>query len=265
MAITSQKGAPNADNVTQGKFSLVRIHLCEASVPTPLPVVPVEIEGIQDWSGGQPSPEVEEKVYHQGGGMNYAWKRFNYTTQLTITFLNGYVFSELEKFLGLTFESGTTAGMPLIPKDNSYPQFHFEGVIRQDDNTTHLGSYVLPDCVMEPVAWDNPLDGGDITVTFTSQKVPILIPSGTQLIYDLFTGDGSTTDFTLSATPLDFVTASNYRDFAYDDLIYVKEKASTADTGTEQTTGWEVSTVTLTATTAPAASTVVQVPYIAVT
>jgi hypothetical protein len=88
------------------------------------------------------------------------------------------------------------------------------------------------------------------------------ICAGTEAVYDVFTGDGSTVAFTTSGTALSLGTASTEKYLDYDKLAYVKEQATGASTGTLKKTGYSLASTTLTATTAPATGTKVQVLYV---
>src|SRR4030042_5332146 len=101
MAVSTQLRMPDLNQVTQGKFTLCRIWQCEATAATP--VTPLNISGIQSWNIGEPSAEVDEKIFHHGGGRDYARKRALYTIPFEINFLTGYAFPELENLKKLTW------------------------------------------------------------------------------------------------------------------------------------------------------------------
>ena len=88
-----------------------------------------------------------------------------------------------------------------------------------------------------------------------------MLMAGAELVYEQFDGDGSTTDFVLGNTPLNLATAASWDHLYFDDFVYIKTKASTASTGTIQTSGYSLTTATITATTAPASGTTLQVLY----
>jgi len=258
MAINSQKGAPAANDVVQGKFSLVRIYRCEASVAAP--VSAIEIEGVQSFSVDPANWGYTKKVHQFGGGDEAYQKRSDPTWSGSISFLNGEGYYQLADFLGLTW---TTAGSTIIPAyaDNDDPDFILEVIAREDDNVTHVYSECVPDAILDDFGMNQVLEDSEWSINFHTRRFPFALCSGAELVYDQFSGDGSTTGFTLSSTPLTLNTATNYKYMNYDEMYYVKTKASTASTGTIQRSGWSNSTVTLTATTAPANGTTVQVLY----
>lgn len=262
MAVTDQLGAPGVEKQVHGKFTLARFVRVEADAAAP--VVWTNIYGLQAWRLGDPTPDVSEPVFQQGGGNERSIKEFGYTWPVEIDFLKGDSYTELAAFYGQTFTSAGSAFLPFV-KQNDYPKIHLEMIIRDSSNSTHLASILIPDLVIESTSWDHPIDASLITIKGYTRRLPGAIASGCEAVYDVFTGTGSTTAFTLSATPLTCETASNWQDLYYDNLLIVKEKATSASTGTPQTSGYSASGVTLTATAAPAASTKVQTLYIKAT
>jgi len=258
MAVTSQKGAPALNDIALGKFALVRIIRTEASVAAP--VTAIEIEGVQSFEVGAAEWGYTKRIHQFGGGSKYAEKKSDPKWSGSLTFLNAEAGNQIADMLGLTW---TTAGSVILPsyENNDYPDFILEVIARDDDNTTHLYSMVVPDVVINDWAVSMSLEDTDFTLPFHTREFPFKLCSGAEIVYDEYTGTGSTTAFTLSSTPLTLATASTYRLMYYDELYYVKEKASTASTGTHFTSGYSNTTVTLTATSAPALGTVVQVLY----
>ena len=116
--------------------------------------------------------------------------------------------------------------------------------------------------IIDVPGFENPLDYTDVTIPFHTYHMPLFIASGTELVYDVFTGDGSTTSFTLSDTPLKIATASDYRDLVLDNVIFVKVKASGASEGTRQTSGISYSAGAVSFTTAPASGSSIQILYV---
>jgi len=258
MAVTAQMGAPEAEKLVQGKFTLGRFYRCEAEAAAP--VASTNITGLQAWEFGEPDVDFSAKIFQQGGGDEHTVIERGFRWSGTLSFLKGDSWDRLAEMRGVTLGKTNNAILPLY-KENDYPQFIFEGIVRQSDNNTHLGSVVIPDMILGHISWDHPLDDSLFVLPWASKRFPFLMTDGAELVYDVFTGDGSTTSFTLSSTPLTLSTATNWRLMDYDTLYYVKEKASTASTGTLQRTGYEVDGVTLTKTSAPEAGTLVQVLY----
>lgn len=258
MAVGTQMGAPSPEKLVLGTETLGRFHRCEASVAAP--VTPVNFTGLQDWNIDAPTIGYSKELFQQGGGQESTMVDRRRRWSGTLSFLKGDSWTQMAAMLGITFASASEAMMPMY-KENDYPDFVFEGIIRQSDNTTHYASVVIPDITLGDVAWSHPIDDALVVIPFTTKRFPFWIPSGTEIVLDKFTGTGSTTEFTLSATPLTW-TSSYYHLSTYDSFIYVKEKASGDSTGTIMTTGYSNVTTTLTAATAPAASAEVSVLYI---
>lgn len=263
MAVTENIGAPSSDLLTVGRCGLMRIFLCEAAVAAP--VTTTTLYGVQSYDIGNPSEEINAKVFHIGGGHEYRQKRMGFTYPISITMLDGYAFQEVEKFYNRTFDSSNDAFIPFDPLKDEDPQVIIELIVRQDDTATHLGSVLFADMIIDPLSFSQGLDQNTFTINGYTKRPPGLMPSGTEVVYDQFSGDGSATDQTLSSTPLTVCTASLYHNLHYNELLYVKEKATGESTGTIQTSGYSNTGTTLTADTAPAASTTIQALYIKAT
>jgi len=263
MALTDQLGKPAENDIQQGRYTLTRAHLCEAAVAAP--TIPVNLDGVQSVSWGPVEWGATRSVFQQGGGDEALETRRDPKVSGQITFLRGAGFDELAELLGITWvNSGGYASLPYF-NESDMPVCTFECIARAADNVTHLFSQVFPDAILLGYAWDNPMDDSEWALPFYSRREPFPLCGGAYMVYDQFTGDGSTTDFTLSQTPIDLVDASNRRYWDYDNFVYIKEKASGDSTGTLQRTGYSNVTTTLTAATAPAAGTVIQVLYAAAT
>lgn len=258
MAVNTQLGAPSASKLVQGKFTLARFFRCEASAAAP--VSSSDLTGLQAWNISEPDIKFSAEIFHQGGGDEGTIIERGHTWPFTLSFLKGDAWDQLAALRGVTFGTSNDAILPLMKK-NDYPEFILEAIVRDSDNETHLGSVIIPDLIIDNVSWDHPLDDSLFVVNCHTRRLPFLLTDGAELVYDVFTGDGSTVDFSLSSTPLNLTTATDWEYLDLDTIYYVKEKASTASTGTLKRSGYSESTGTLTASTAPAASTLVQVLY----
>lgn len=265
MAVNTQLGAPASTDQVQGKYTLVRFIRNEGSV-TQGATASTDLYGVQEWNIGDPDIKYTDEIFQQGGGDDALMLERGHTWPITIDFLKGKAWTQFAALYGISdWGTSGTAAMPFVKK-NDYPAFNLECIVRDPDNETHRGSIIALDFVITNVSWDHPMEDSLFQVQGYTRFSPVMAPAGSELVYDQFTGDGSTTAFTLSSTPLALLTASEWDQyFYYDELYYVKEKASSASTGTFKRSGYTQSTTTLTATTAPAASTIVQVPYLKAT
>jgi hypothetical protein len=261
MSLTGQLAAPTKDALQKGRFTLNRVYRCEASVAAP--VSASNISYIQSVTL-DPATFDETEIFHQGGGDESTTDRINYRWTGSINVLKGkapYVLSQLR---GITWDTGNDAAIPLR-WDNDYPQVHWEAIVRKSDNTDHIFTLLIQDMVIDDPGFDNPLDYSDLTIPFHTKHMPLFVAEDAEVVYDEFSGDGSTTDFTLSSTPLNLATASSYEDLVLDNIVHCKVKASGESTGTRQTSGISVSGTTFTFTSAPAAGSTVQVLYVKAT
>lgn len=258
MAITDQLGAPAATSYKQGYYTLNRIWRCEAAVAAP--VTPTNLNYIVQIEIGEPSYRVDVDVYQQGGGDDYTKVRKGPTWTGTITVLGGKIGDVLKDIFGLTWSTAGDA-MVALNHDDDYPEIIWEAVCRDVDNSTHLFSLIIQDLVIDSKGLSSPMEYSDETIPFHTYHMPFLLCSGSELVYDQFAGDGSTTDFTASSTPLNLTTASNYDDLVLDDCVFIKTKTSTASTGTRQKSGVSAAGGVFTYSTAPAASSTVQLLY----
>ena len=249
---------PSDNDIQEGRYTHVRFVRNEASVAAP--VVWTSVSGVQEVNIDPVSWGSTNKYFQFGAGDESLEKKLDPETSMTISFLNGEGFNQLAAFLGQTWTAAETTGLPYF-QENDYPDIIVELVAKEANNSTHLYSHVFPDATIQGFGFQNVMDTTNWSLTFKTKREPFVLANGVEAVYDQFTGDGSTTDFTLSATPLAIVTATNQRYWDYDNFAFIKEKASTASIGTLQHSGYTNTTTTLTATTAPAASTIVQVLY----
>jgi len=256
----TQFGAPVASDVQMGRYTHFRIWRCEASVAAP--VTSVDIYGIQNISLSAGEPKFTKEVFQQGGGDESLLIKRDYNWTGSISFLKKKGLEELQHFTGATW---TTAGAVAYPHyfDNEFPSVIMELVNRDEDNATHLFSTVVVDAVLDSFGFENPMDDAEWVLPFHTTRVPITICANTKFVYDQFNGVVSAGTYTLSSTPLPLLTATSWRYFDYNQLYYVKEKLTGASTGTLIKSGYSNSGATLTAANAVAASTAIQVGYVA--
>lgn len=258
MALTTQLGAPGIDTIQEGKNTLNRFAVVEASAADPVSVT--DLYYIQSFDVDDGAPESIE-VFQQGGGDNRTMEYRKWKWSGTITVLKGKMPTVLAQLLNITWSTASDAAIP-FKMQNDYPKVHWEAAFRQKDNTTHLYTIIIQDMVIDHSAFSNPMDNSDQNIPFHTYYPPLYIAQNVEMVYDVFTGDGSSTDFTLSSTPLSLLTASNHDDFFLNQMVSVKEKASSASTGTRKMSGYTYSGGVLTASTAPAAATLVQALYV---
>ena len=258
MALTTQLGAPGIDTIQEGKNTLNRFALVEAIAATPVAVT--DLYYIQAFDVDDGGPESIE-VFQQGGGDNRTMEYRKWKWSGTITVLKGKMPTVLAQLLNTTWSTANDAAIP-FKMQNDFPKVHWEAVFRQKDNTTHLYTLIIQDMVIDHSAFSNPMDNTDQTIPFHTYYPPIYIAQNAEMVYDVFTSDGSTVEFTLTNTPLSLLTAANHDDFFLNQMISIKEKASTASTGTRKMAGYTYSAGKITATTASAAGTLVQALYV---
>ena len=256
----NQLGSPGANDKILGKFTSMRIYLTEATAPQN-PATATDLYGVQGFDFGDPDIKFSSEVFQFGGGDEFYNMEIGRSWAFTIEFLQGKAWEELAKLLGITLDLSTGDAIVPMVKRNDYPNFILEAVCRQTDNNSHVGSVVIPDVILGDITFSQVIDDETFTVTGMFRRVPALLKDGAEIVYEQFVGDGSTTDFTLANTPLNLTTASEWDEYDIDEAFYVKEKASTASTGTVKKSGYSIATTTLTAATAPAVGTVVQILY----
>lgn len=255
MAVTTQLAAVTAAAIQEGKYALNRVWRVEASVAAP--VAESNLSNIISVEVGEPSFN-ENEYFMQGAGDERLTLRRNYKWPITINVYKGKLGETLETLLGLTWSSDFA--IPL--RDNTtLPSVHWEAVCRDSDNTTHLFSLVIQDLILNMPAFPNPLDYSDSTITGYTYHDPFLLYSGYEMEYDIFTTDGSGTDYTASSTPVSLVTNANYDDWSIDEAASIKLKASGETVGTREKSGWTYSTGVFTRSTAAAVSGNVQILY----
>lgn len=256
-------GAPDEDDVIIGRYSLFRYFRDLAVVAAP--VLSTDLEGIQDVNIGAKSYKQSYELIQYGGGDTILTKRANGEYSGTLHVLAGELTTIMAGLLGETFSATGNAGMPLTFP--FYPIVHIEAVLRKMDNYTHIQSLVLQDLIFDPAPFplnDNP---NVVQLHFRSSHDAIIIANGCKVVFDKWTGNGSTTDFTPSATPLTVTDATmeGREGWDFNKAIFVKKKPATDTTGTRLRDGVTITPATpvLSFDTAPEEGSEVSMLYVA--
>jgi hypothetical protein len=262
MAVTDFLSAPTITKVPEGVDCLHRVWVLADSVAAP--IVPRHALGVQNITTTPWTPQVTKDIYHQGGGDdNYYEHKSRYEYDFTVQMLSGDVEAFIADIKNVVM--GTDYILPM--QAHSDPLIHWEMIVRKGDGT-HLFSKVYRDLILKEWAFNSPMEDEVVDIPFYSKRSPFTVYTGHELVVDRFTGDGSTTDMTLSATPItysDVSTHKEYEDYYWDNFIDIVYKLSSEDFGTFMKTGFTNVTTTLTKTVAPAASSTVTVTYIKAT
>ena len=260
MAVTAQLGAPLLTKVNEGYFNLSRYFLHAATAGTGQ--TPVNINGIQGITMEPITWERTADVYHQGGGDERLHIERGPRCRIELQMLAGDVPTFLAGVQNVTFSAAGYKAMPL--RFDDYAKITLEVAYRREDNKTHMFTEVYQDLILEEFAIGSAMENNVVSVPFYSYHDPFIILAGYELAYDVFTGDGSTTAFTLASTPVDVTNTAltAKEDWILDTCVFIKLKATTDVQGIRQKSGFTLATTTLTAGTAPAADTRVEVMYI---
>jgi hypothetical protein len=259
MSIYTQKGAPTSTSEHYGQYTLNRAHLVDTTVAAP--VAPIGLGAIIALNFGAPSFD-EKRLLQQGGGNTPYLKRRNPIWSGTITLYQGTFPTILAQLRGITWGSANDRAISYWDK-KGVPRVHWEAVCRDTDNLTPLFSVVIPNMVLDPHGFDNPMDSAEQALPFHSDFPPLKLFPYTEWKWDLFNGNGSTVQFTLSSTPVTLLDSSYYDDYVLDNIALITVKESSGDTGVIQLTGVTYSAGKITFTTAPAAGSKVGVGYAA--
>ena len=257
MAVTDWTGAPTLAKVPEGYDALHRAWVLGDA--TAAPIVPYNVVGVQNITTTPFTPQSTKQVYQQGGGEDEFYeKRRMFQHQLTVQMLSGDVEAFIARIKGLTL--GTDYAVPMTAHGD--PLLHWEIVVRQPDGT-HLFSKVYRELILREWNFGSPMEDEVVDIPFYSKYSPFTLYTGSELVVDKFAGDGSTVAFTLSGTPVKLTTATNreHIDWYYDQMCQVVYKTSAQNYGTHQKTGYSNITTAVTATTAPAASSVLTITY----
>lgn len=258
--IADQLGALSVDDVVSGRNTLHRVFIHGSAVSDN--VTPVNLEAIKSVEADAVSYDRSEKYYQQGGGDDALQWDVGQSHRVNITLHAGQLPTFLALLMGISDFSTSGYAAETLRFDH-LARFDIESIYRKKDNVTHVFSVVHQDLIIQPFALNSPMEDAEVVVPAISYHDPLILASGAECVYGQYSGDGSTTGFTLAATPLSLIDSSlDYaEDWVLDKLIYCKVKTSGASQGTRQKSGISLSGTTLTFTTAPAASSTVQVLY----
>lgn len=258
MAVTDFLSAPGILQVPDGYNALHRCWVLADS--TAAPITPRNVTGVQNITASPFTPQATKQVYQQGAGDDaYYEKKNRYQYDFTLQLLSGDVHDFIADIKNITL--GTDYALPM--QAHSDPVMHWEIVVRKDDGT-HIFSKIYRDLILKEWNFNSPMEDEIVDIPFYSKHSPFILYTGSQLVVDRFAGDGSTVAFTLSSTPIRLSDVSTHREFTdwyWDEMVEIIYKLSTQDFGTHVKTGWSNSGTTLTATVAPAASSIVTVTY----
>jgi len=260
MGVADQLGAPSINYVVDGLFSLIRVWRKHATAAAP--VTPSNVYAVQSHTIDAPAPRISRETFQYGGGGEGLDIKRDYRFNGSLQMLAGYVPTFISELLGNTF-TDTGESVPFYMP--TYPVFNAEMVCRREDNTTHLLSVVLQDCILLPFAFSGGQEDTVIDVPFMSKHEPFILPPGLEMVMDKFTGDGSTAIFTLSGgTPVTIAETDDEErfDWIFDDIPYVTHYASaTTKPGVRQKSGITHATGTLHYATPPGSGVIIETFY----
>lgn len=252
----SFQGAPKADALPDGLYALPFFFHNDATVATG--ITPDDLPGVNDINPNNPTFGKQSKVYMVGGGENPLYTRSQYSYDGTLEVMSGYYQDVMEVLLNKDYSSYYVqqGRMPL------YPQGHLV-IAYQDSGGTLLETQVLQDIYLQEHNRQVNLNDTFNQIPFYSDHDWFILDSTQRIVFDKFNGDGSTTSFSLSQTPVDLVSSSDLAndDWPFTNLVFVKVKGSSDNTGERYTSGVSESAGTLTFTTAPAAGSEISVLY----
>lgn len=262
MSLTDNLGAPVKEVFIDNENALHRYTLVNPAAAA-APVTPVDIYGVQDVTPGSVSYKKTIEGFQQGGRgeRRKINLRPEYNVDVKIFLKDALVL--VPALLGQTWGAGGVYGMPLAFEDK--PLFNLESVYRLPSGV-HAGSHICPDLILKEFSPNFGNDGHIVTLPFYSKFLPFPAKAGVEMVYDVFTADGSSLNYTLSSTPLDItdvVTRPNLPDLGWvlDNCVYVKVRASGADIATLQMAGFQITGADLAFTAAPAAGSKIEVYY----
>ena len=264
MAVNTQLHPPLEEFLRSARSTLWRGHNTNKSAAGV--VVPYNIRGITEVGVDQaPGWENERDIYQNGSLMPLSKKdRFSYSG--TISIYAGAVKEFMQNLNGVTYSADGNGAM--ILSFPNYPVMTLEGVQRdEDDNVTQYDNNIyldieLMDCNFVPADQDQILQ-----IPFMSRVHMVnLATTGYQFQIQVFAGDDSTTAFTLTNSGIGFYDVStlpsNAKEFAYDEVGYIKQKDSDNLFGVWQKAGYTAVSDVITATTAPATGSFVEVGFL---
>lgn len=265
MSITTNLGAPVKEVFIDSEQALHRYTLINAAAAAP--VAPVNIYGVQDVTPGGVTFKKTFEGFQQGGRGERRKIEMLPEYNVDIKIFHKDALTLVPAILGQSWGTDMYA-IPLAFKD--VPLINLESIYRLPDGATHAGSLVCPDLILKSYAPNFGADGHILTLPFYSKFLPFELKGGYEMVYDVFSADGSAVAFTISATPIAAVDVSDFSNLSdlgwvLDNAIYVKVRASGADTAVLQTSGITLTGTTLTFTTAPAAGSRVEIYYVKAT
>ena len=260
MAVTDLLGAPTQANIQEGRYTLNRYVLCEASAAAP--VVWNNLNGIVGISVTKPTFE-KDAFYRQQGGADKLHIQRDPTWDVTVTVESGAALALIAAFQGLTW--GSTGGIVApLRVDTDNPMIIWEAIARGADNT-HLWSLILQDLILDDVGIDNPMDYADRTLTFHTYHEPFTIAPGYEMVLDKWAATPATATYSLSATPATMLASYvGHDDWVNTKCVYVKNLDYSVNTTTSirVNSGWSLTgTALVFASGTPAASDVVSILY----
>jgi len=229
MAFNKWNGAPTPDKIVFGKYNYHRMWILNPAAAA-APLTPVEVLGVQNINSGPMTPGTTKNFMQQSGGDEKYVYRSDYEFEITVNMLSGDVPTFIANLYSRTL--GATDGYALPMRAHAYPLIIWEAVCRMPDGT-HLFSEVWQDLILSSWTVSQPMEDGTTDITFFGHHDSFLLYKNAQIVVDQFDGDDSTTNFTLSSSPLKCLDASDlqHEDWTLDNLIYVKEKTSSQNTG----------------------------------
>lgn len=255
--LTDDLGKPELTDYINGDDTLVRYFLKAASVATD--ITPVNVYGVQEVTPDAVKYGIEEEIYHSGGGRTKIKRRPEFTVNIPI--FASRVDSFIAAIHSQVFGSSSSYYANVLTFDD-VPRINLEIAYRNPD-LSHAVSLVLCNLIPQDFTPGSKTGNQIVQVPFYSRFVPVTLGAGARCVMDKFQGDGSTTTFTLSQTPLNLMDMNvGLKDeFVLDNVIYIEKKATTASVGTLVKQDVTLVTKTLTFETAPAATEVVEVFY----
>ncbi len=260
MSVTSQLGAPDINRFVPGKATLHRYHLIPATVAAP--VTAVNMTDILEVTADPVTFAVNQELLQQGGGE----EKINYQGEpsynLKIKMYGRQVAAFMAAILNTTYSVAGYKARAHVYED--YPAINLESIFRLPNNLTHVGSKVYQELIPQQMNSGSAMGNQEVEVPFKSKYVPFELLAGYEMVLDKYTGDGSTTAFTLSSTPVPLWDATKgwNQQFLLDNVVYIKVWTSaTAKAGTRQKSGVSVVGTALTFTTAPVAGEIVECFY----
>jgi len=262
MSKNSHLGAPGSDSLIEGKMAVAQFHRYGASVAAPVTVdVLTSVQGVDI---GAPSFTNTKMAHRYGSGDRALELNTGIEGTGNITCLPGLADDDIATMLGVTWGTGDKAAVQKIAP--THPIGALEVIYRDVDESTVLFSSLVSEMILLPSGITTDLETGNIQIPFKYKGIePLDIVTGAHAVLDKFSGDGSTVAFTLSDTPLDLADSSldHNKHWVVDNAVFVKVKTTGNEAGDIQKTGFSIATTTLTFTTAPAASSEIEVLYVA--